>query len=92
MNKVTITAITSIAMLCIGIGIVFVPPIVFEALSSYSPNNEPDSPQMRQIEEATNSTLMVSMLPTISSILLILGLIGLGVHSLLKIKVSKRPL
>jgi hypothetical protein len=85
-NKVTITAITSIAMLCIGIGIVFIPPIAFEALSSYSPDNEPDSPLMRQIEEATNSTLMVSTLPILSSTLLILGLIGLGVHGLLKNK------
>jgi len=86
-NNITIGAITSIipvVMLCIGIGIVFVPPIVFEALSSYSPDNEPDSPLMRQIEEATNSTLMVSTLPTLSSALLILGLIGLGVHGLLK--------
>jgi hypothetical protein len=87
-NKVTITAITSIVMLCIGIGIVFIPPITFEALSSYSPDNKPDSPLMRQIEEATNSTLMVLTLPTLSSTLLILGLIGLGVHGLLKINVS----
>ena len=72
-------------MLCIGIGIVFIPPIAFEALSSYSPDNQPDSPLIRQIEEATNSTLMVS---TLSSTLLILGLIGLGVYGLLKIKVS----
>jgi hypothetical protein len=55
-----------------------VPPIVFEALSSYSPDNE------TVIEEATNSTLMVSTLPILSSALLILGLIGLGVHGLLK--------
>ena len=62
MNKITITAITSIipiAMLCIGIGIVIVPPIVFEAFYSYSPDNE------TVIEEATNSTLMVSTLPTL---------------------------
>jgi hypothetical protein len=60
-NKITITAITSIipAMLCIGIGIVIVPPIVFEAFYSYSPDNE------TVIEEATNSTLMVSTLPTL---------------------------
>jgi hypothetical protein len=80
-NNITITAITSIipvVMLCIGIGIVMVPPIVFEALSSYSPDNE------TVIEEATNSTIMVSTLPTLSSALLILGLIGLGVHGLLK--------
>jgi hypothetical protein len=60
-NKITITAITSIipiAMLCIGIGIVMVPPIVFEAFYSYSPDNE-------TVIEATNSTLMVSTLPTL---------------------------
>jgi hypothetical protein len=48
---------------CIGIGIVFIPSIVFEVLSSYSPDNELDSLLMRQIEEATNSTLMVQHLP-----------------------------
>ena len=81
MNKSTISAITSIisvAMLGIGIGIVMVPPIVFEALSSYSPDNE------IVVEEVTNSTLTVSTLPTLSSALLILGLIGLGVHGLKK--------
>jgi hypothetical protein len=90
-DKVTIIAITSIisvVMLCIGIGIVFIPPMVFEALSSYSSDNATDSPLTRQIEEATNSTLMVSTLPTLSSTLLILGLIGLGVHGLLKNKLS----
>jgi hypothetical protein len=65
-------------MLGIGIGIIMVPPIVFEALSSYSPDNE------IVVEKATNSTLTVSTLPTLSSILLILGLIGLGVHGLKK--------
>ena len=81
MNKITISAITSIisvVMLGIGIGIIMVPPIVFEALSSYSPDNE------IVVEKATNSTLTVSTLPTLSSILLILGLIGLGVHGLKK--------
>ena len=33
---------------------------------------------------ATNSSLMMSILPTLTSALLILGLIGLGVHGLLK--------
>ena len=33
---------------------------------------------------ATNSPLMMSILPTSTSALLILGLIGLGVHGLLK--------
>ena len=80
MNKITISAITSIisvVMLGIGIGIIMVSPIVFEALSSYSPDNE-------IVVEATNSTLTVSTLPTLSSILLILGLIGFGVHGLKK--------
>jgi len=60
-NKITISAITSIVsvvMLGIGIGIIMVPPIVFEALSSYSPDNE------TVIEKATNSTLTVSTPPT----------------------------
>jgi hypothetical protein len=84
-NKPTITAITSIVsvvMLCIGIGIVVIPPIVFEAFYSYSSDNEV------VIEEVTNSPLMMSMLPTLASVLLILGLIGLGVHSLWKNKLS----
>jgi hypothetical protein len=84
-NKPTITAITSIVsvvMLCIGIGIVVIPPIVFEAFYSYSSDNEVI------IEEVTNSPLMMSMLPTLASVLLILGLIGLGVHSLWKNKLS----
>ena len=63
----------------------FIPPMVFEALSSYSPDNETDSPLMRQIQEATNSTLMMSTLPALSTAFLILGLIGLGIEGLLKI-------
>ena len=69
-------------MLCIGIGIVVIPPIVFEAFYSYSSDNE------TIIEEVTNSPLMMSTLPTLASVLLILGLIGLGVHSLWKNKLS----
>jgi hypothetical protein len=69
-------------MLCIGIGIVVIPPIVFEVFYSYSSDNE------TIIEEVTNSPLMMSMLPTLASVLLILGLIGLGVHSLWKNKLS----
>jgi hypothetical protein len=87
-NKVTITAITSIipvAILIIGIGIVMVPPMVLETLYSYSPDNE------TVVEEATNSPLMMSTLPTLASALLILGLLGLGVHSLLKNKLSSLP-
>ena len=88
MNKITITAITSIipvAILIIGIGIVMVPPMVLEALYSYSPDNE------TVIEEATNSPLMMSTLPTLASALLILGLIGLGIQGLLKNKLSSLP-
>ena len=73
MNKITITAITSIipvAILIIGIGIVMVPPMILEALYSYSPDNE------TMVEEATNSPLMMSTLLTLASALLILGLIG----------------
>jgi hypothetical protein len=85
MNKLTITAIVSIVsvlMLCIGIGIIVIPPIVFEAFYSYSSDNE------AIIEEITNNPLMMSMLPTLASVLLILGLIGLGVHSLWRNKLS----
>jgi hypothetical protein len=52
-----------IAMLIIGM----IPPMILEALYSYSPDNE------TVIEEATNSPLMMSYL---ASALLILGLIG----------------
>jgi hypothetical protein len=80
-NKIAITAITSIipiAILIIGMGIVMVPPMILEALYSYSPDNE------SVVEEATNSPLMMSTLPTLATALLILGLIGLTVHGLLK--------
>jgi hypothetical protein len=84
-NKPTIIVIVSTAsvvMLCIGIGIIVIPPMVFEAFYSYSSDNE------AFIDEVTDSQLMISMLPTLASILLILGLIGLGVHSLWKNKLS----
>jgi len=79
-NKITISTITSIisvAMLSVGIGLVMVPPIVFEILPSYSPDNE------ILIEQTINSPLITSKLPTLSSTLLILGLVGLGVQGLL---------
>jgi hypothetical protein len=85
MNKPTIIVIISIAsvvMLCIGIGIIVIPPMVFEAFYSYSSNNE------ALIDELTDSQLIMSVLPTLASILLILGLIGLGIHSLWKNKLS----
>ncbi len=85
MNKPAIIAIistASVVMLCIGIGIIVIPPMVFEAFYSYSSDNE------ALIDEVTDSQLMMSMLPTLASILLILGLIGLGVHSLWKNKLS----
>ena len=69
-------------MLCIGIGIIVIPPMVFEAFYSYSSDNE------ALTEEVTNSQLMMLVLPTLASILLILGLIRLGVHSLWKNKLS----
>jgi hypothetical protein len=84
-NKLTIIAIISIAsivMLCIGIGIIVIPPMVFEAFYLYSSDNE------ALIDEVTDSQFMMSVLPTLASILLILGLIGLGVHSLWKNKLS----
>ena len=63
-------------MLGIGLGIVFVPPIGFE-VSSYYLDRE-------IVEQAMDSPLMISTLPTLSVALLILGLAGLGVHGLLK--------
>ena len=71
-------------MLVIGIGIVMIPPMILEALVSYSPDNE------TIIEEAIDSPLMMSTLPNLASALLVLGLIGLGVHALLKNKLSIR--
>ena len=64
-------------MLCIGLGIVFVPPMVFEVVSSYYLDSE-------IVEHAIDNSLMKSMLPTLSLALLILGLVGLGVRGLLK--------
>ena len=80
MNKIPITAITSIipsVILCKGLGIVFVPPMVFEVASSYYNDRE-------IVEQAIDNPLMKSTLPTLSLALLILGLVGLGVWGLLK--------
>ena len=85
MNRITITAIipiVSVVMLGIGLGIVFIPPMVFEYLIWYSPASE------TVIEEAIDSPLMVSTLPALSSALLVLGLVGLGMHGLLKNKLD----
>ena len=84
MNKFTIIAIisaASVVMLCVGIGIIVTPPMILEAFYSYSSDNE-------VLIEVMDSQLMMSVLPTLASILLILGLIGLGVHSLWKNKLS----
>lgn len=69
-------------MLCVGISIIVIPPMIFEAFYSYSSDNEV------LIEEVMDNQLMMSVLPSLASILLILGLIGLGVHSLWKNKLS----
>jgi hypothetical protein len=82
-NKIPFAAITSIipsVMLGIGLGIVFVPPMVFE-VSSYYLDRE-------IVEQAMDSPLMISTLPTLSIALLILGLARLGLHGLQKNKVS----
>jgi hypothetical protein len=87
-NRVTITAIISIVsvvMLGIGLGILFIPPMVAEYLIWYSPDSE------TVIEETMDSPLLVSTLPTLSSALLVFGLAGLGVHGLLKNKCDLRP-
>ena len=70
-------------MLCIGVGIIFIPPMVVEYLIWYSPDSE------TVIEEAMDS--VVPTLPTLSSAVLVLGLAGLGVHGLLKNKLDLRP-
>jgi hypothetical protein len=83
-NKLTIIAIisaASVVMLCVGIDIIVIPPMIFEAFYSYSSDNE-------VLIEVMDSQLIMSVLPTLASILLILGLIGLGVHSLWKNKLS----
>ena len=80
MNKSTIsstTSIISVVMLCIGLGTVFIPPMVFEAVSSYYRDSG-------IVEEVIDSTLMASTVPTLSLTLLILGLVGIGGTSLLK--------
>jgi hypothetical protein len=79
---ITATSIIPVAMLIIGIGIVMIPPMILEALVSYSPDNE------TVVEEATDSPLMMSTLPNLASALLVLGLIVLGVHAVLKNKLS----
>jgi hypothetical protein len=79
-NKITIAAITSIipsVILGIGLGIVLVPPMVFEVVSSYYDDRE-------IVEHAIDNPLMKSTLPTLSLALLILGLAGLGAHGMLK--------
>ena len=87
MNRTSIIPVTygiSVVMLCSGIGIVIIPPMVFEALASYSSDNE------TVVEEAINSPLMASTLPNLSVVLLILGLIVLGVHCILKKQTIRR--
>jgi hypothetical protein len=79
-NKIIIATITSIipsVMLGIGLGIVFVPPMVFEVVSTYHNDRE-------IVELAIDNPLMKSMLPTLSLALIILGLAGLGAHGMLK--------
>jgi hypothetical protein len=79
MNKIITPATTSVipvAMLCIGDRDCNGSSCSIEALYSYSSDNE------TVIEEAMDSPLMVSTLPTLSSVLL--GLTGLGVRGLLK--------
>jgi hypothetical protein len=79
-NKSTIsstTSIISVVMLCIGLGTVFIPPMVFEVVSSYYRDSG-------IVEEVIDSTLMASTVPTLSLTLLIFGLVGIGGASLLK--------
>jgi hypothetical protein len=78
-NRVTITTIISnvfVVMLVIGLGILFIPPMVV----AYT-----------VMEEAMDSPILLSTLPGISFALLFLGLAGLGVQGLLKNKLDLRP-
>ena len=87
MNRDTIIAIisnVSVVMLGIGLGILFLPPMIDGYLIWRSPDSE------TAIEDAMESPLMVSTLPTLSSVLLVLGLAGIGVHGLLKNKLESR--
>jgi hypothetical protein len=79
-NKITITtiiSIVSVVMPGIGLGIVFIPPMVVEYLIWYSPDNE------TVIEEAMDSPLMMSTLPTLSSPLLLILSKGARIRLLL---------
>jgi hypothetical protein len=87
-NRVTITAIISnvfVVMLCIALGILFIPPMVVAYLIWYSPDSK------TVIEDAMDSPLLASTLPSLSFALLFLGLGGLGVQGLLKNKLDLQP-
>jgi hypothetical protein len=75
---IPIPYVLSVVMLSSGIGILIIPPMVFEALTSYSSDFE------IILEKAANSPLISSTLPILSTVLLILGLIVLGVHCVVK--------
>ena len=79
MNKIatTLPSIVIVAMLSTGIGIIMFTPMLIAAFSLYYPDNN------NMI--TTNSLLVTSTLPTLSSIFFILGLVGLAVQGLLKI-------
>jgi hypothetical protein len=86
-DRVTITAIISnvfVVMLCIALGILFIPPMVVAYLIWYSPDS-------KTVIEAMDSPLLVSTLPGLSFALFFLGLGGLGVQGLLKNKLDLRP-
>jgi p-aminobenzoyl-glutamate transporter AbgT len=78
MNKIatTLPSIVTVAMLSTGISVIMFTPMLISAFSLYYPvdNNL----------LAINSPMMTSTLPALSSVFLILGLVGVGVQGLWK--------
>jgi hypothetical protein len=79
MNKIatTLPSVVIVAMLSTGISIMMFTPMLISAFSLFYPGNN----NLLTI----NSPMVTSTLPTLSSVFLILGLIGLGVQGMLKI-------
>jgi hypothetical protein len=79
MNKIatTLPSVVIVALLSTGISIMMFTPMLISAFSSFYPGNN----NLLTI----NSPMVTSTLPTLSSVFLILGLVGLSVQGLLKI-------
>jgi hypothetical protein len=79
MNKIatTLPSAVVVTMLATGICIMMFTPMLVSALSLFYPGN--------YNLLAMDSPLVTSTLPTLSSVFLILGLVGLSIQGLLKI-------